>query len=71
MKQQIGGDISYMEYVEVSLKIPEIKAFHEEVVMLVIENCEYAQCVPIQLGTLHIDRALDLINHKENIQINT
>ena len=38
-----GGDIPYMGYVEVNLKIPEIKAFHEDVLMLVIDGSEYAQ----------------------------
>ena len=60
-----GEDIPYMGYVEVNLKIPEIEAFDEDVLMLVIKNSEYAQQFPIQLGTLHIDRALDLVNEKE------
>ena len=38
-----GRDFPYMGYVEVNLKIPEIKAFNEDVLMLVIENSEYAQ----------------------------
>ena len=59
------GDIPYGGYVEVNLKIPEIKAFNEDVLMLVIEDSAYAQCVPLQLGMLHIDRALDLISNKE------
>ena len=32
-----------MGYVETNLKIPEIKAFDEDILMLVIENSEYAQ----------------------------
>ena len=32
-----------MGYVEVNLKIPEIKAFNEDVLMLVIEDSAYAQ----------------------------
>ena len=31
-----GGDIPYMGYIELNLKIPEIKAFNEDVLMLVI-----------------------------------
>ena len=53
-KATVGGDIPYMGYVEVNLKIPEIKAFNENVLMLVKEDITYAQHVPIQLGTLHI-----------------
>ena len=33
--------------------------------MLVIEDNVYAHQVPIQLGTLHMDRALDLISKQE------
>ena len=38
-----GGDIRYMGYVEVNLKIPEIKAFNEDMFMPVIEDSAYAQ----------------------------
>ena len=37
------GDIPYIGYVEVNLKIPEIKAFNEEMLMLVIGDNTYAQ----------------------------
>ena len=60
-----------MGYVKVNLKIPEIKAFNEGVLMLVIEDSTYAQHVPIQLGMLHIDRALDLLSDKETTKLNT
>ena len=65
-----GGDIPYMGFVETSLKIPEIKVFDEDILMLVIENSKYAQWVSIQLGTLHIDKILDLVNEKEISQLN-
>ena len=45
-----------MGNVETNFKIPKIKAFDEDIHMLVIENSENAQWVPIQLGTLHIDK---------------
>ena len=57
-----------MGYVEVNLKIPEIKAFNQDVLMLVIEDSTYTQQVPIQQGTLHIVRVLDLITRKEITQ---
>ena len=38
-----GGDIPYMGYVEVNCKIPENKAFNEDVLMLVIDDSAYAQ----------------------------
>ena len=36
-----GGDIPYMGYVEVNLEIPEIKAFNEDVLILVL--CKVVQ----------------------------
>ena len=33
--------------------------------MLLIEDSTHAQCVPTQLGTLHIDRALDFTRKKK------
>ena len=53
-----GGDIPYMGYVEINLKLPEIKGFNEDV--LVIDESAYNQHVPVQLGTLHINKALCL-----------
>ena len=38
-----GGDIPNIGCVEVNLKVPEIKAFNGDVLMLVIEDSEYAQ----------------------------
>ena len=39
--------------------------------MLVIDDSTYAKHVLIQLGTLHIDRALYLISEKEIMQLST
>ena len=61
----------YMGYVEVNLKIPEIIAFNEDMLMFVIEDSAYAQYILIQLRTLHIDRALDLTSEKEITQLST
>ena len=60
-----GGDIPYMGYVEVNRKIPEIKTFHEDMLMLVIDDSTYTQYVPVQLGALPIDWTLDLITIKK------
>ena len=54
-----GGRVPYQGYVETLLEIPEIPEFKEKVLMLVIENSEYGERVPIQLGTLHIDLILE------------
>ena len=65
-----GGDIPYMGYVGTILKIPETRAFDEDIILLVIENSEYAQWVHIQLGALHIDKILNLVKEKEILQLN-
>ena len=54
-----GGKVPYRGYVEVLLEIPEMPDFKEYILMLVIENSEYGERVPIQLGTLHIDMILE------------
>ena len=48
------GRIPYHGYVEVKIEIPEITAFKEDVLMMVIDDDEYGKGVPIQVGTLHI-----------------
>ena len=60
-----GGNIPYMGYAEVNLKILEIRAFNEDVLMLVIEDSPYTQRVRIQLGALHIIRALELVSKSD------
>ena len=60
-----GRDILYLGYVETHLLIPEIKAFDTDVLMPVINDRQYQNWVPMQVGTLHIDRALDLATQKE------
>ena len=35
-----GGDIPFMGYVEVNLKIPEIKAYDKDVLMLISKNSD-------------------------------
>ena len=54
-----GGKVSYKGYVEVLLEVPEIENLSEYILMLVIEDSEYGERVPIQIGTLHIDMILE------------
>ena len=54
-----------MGYVEVCLELPQIAAFHEDVLMLVIDDSPYTKRVPVVKGTLHTDRALALITEEE------
>ena len=65
-----GGRVPYHWYVECKLKIPQIKKFDLDVLMLVIDDSPYAMRVPIQIGTLHIDMALDLATEEERKKLN-
>ena len=49
---------------EVHLKIPEAKAFDQDVLLLIIPD------TPITLGTLHIDMAIKLATEKELKNLN-
>ena len=54
-----GGKVPYKGYVEVLLEVPGVKNLSEYILMLVIEDSEYGERVPIQIGTLHIDMILE------------
>ena len=60
-----GGTCPYYGYVECRLQLPQIKKFDVDVLMLIIDDSEYGMRVPVQLGTLHIDMALDLATETE------
>ena len=55
----------YDGYVEVELQLPQRKHFQEKVLMLVVNDSDYGERVPIQLGTLHINMILDQVMEEE------
>ena len=59
------GWVPYSGYVEVQLDIPRIATFKGDVLILVVDDSRYTQQVPMDIGTLHIDRALDLVTDAE------
>ena len=65
-----GLKVLYLGYVEVHLKVPEIKAFDQDVLLLIIPNGAHTQSTPITLGTLHIDMAIRLATEKELENLN-
>ena len=65
-----GGRVPYHGYVECKLKIPQIKKFDLDVLMLIIDDSPYAMRVPVQIGTLHIDMAMDLATEEERRKLN-
>ena len=60
-----GGAVPYHGYVECRLRLPQIKKFDVDVLMLIIDDSAYGMRVPVQIGTLHIDMALDLATEAE------
>ena len=60
-----GGKVPYKGYVEVLLEVPGLQNLREYILMLVIEDSEYGERVPLQLGTLHIDMILQKATKEE------
>ena len=52
------------------LEYPEIKAFDNDVLSLIIPDSVHTQHTPITLGTLHIDMAIKLATEKELENLN-
>ena len=59
-----GLEVPYLGYVEAYLKIPEIKAFDLDVLLLIVPDSAHTQYTQITLGTLHIDMAIKLATKK-------
>ena len=55
-----GSDIPYLGYVETCLKVPQVKAFDTDVLLLIVPDSACTTCTPITLKTLHIDMAINL-----------
>ena len=60
-----GISVPYIGYVEVNLKIPEIKAYEEDVLMMVMNDSRYGDQVPFAIGTKHTHAALEVMTKKE------
>ena len=54
-----GITVPYLGYEEAALDIPEVKAFDEDCLFLVMNDHNYGKRVPIMIGTLHIDMIID------------
>ena len=57
-------------HLEVHLRILEVKAFDQDVLLLIIPDSAHTQYTPITLGTLHIDMAIKLATEKELKNLN-
>ena len=65
-----GLDIPYLGYVETHVVGPEVKAFDTDVLLLIVPNSVHTMHIPITLGTLHIDMAINLATKKELENLN-
>ena len=65
-----GLAVPYLGYVETHLRIPEIKAFDNDVLLLKVPDSAHTLHTPITLGTLHIDMAVKLATRKELQNLN-
>ena len=65
-----GLEVPYLGYVEVHLGIPEVKAFDQNVLLLIVPDSTHTQSTPITLGTLHIDMAIKLATEEELRNLN-
>ena len=63
-------DVPYLGYVETCLRIPKIKAFDNDVLLLIVPDSAHTHHMPITLGTLHIDMAIRLATKKELKNLN-
>ena len=54
-----GINVPYIGYVEAHLHIPEVSAFSEDCLFLVVPDHQYSFKVPLTIGTLHIDMIID------------
>ena len=60
-----GLEVPYLGYVEIRLRTPEVKAFDQDLLLLIVPDSAHTQYTPITLGTLHIDMAIKLATEKE------
>ena len=60
-----GSELPYLGYTELRLDIPEIVKFNHDVLMMVYPDSKYSHRVPVIIGTLYIDEALDLATNDE------
>ena len=65
-----GLEVPYLGYVEAHLKMPGIKAFDLDVLLLIVPDSAHTQYTPITLGTLHIDMAIKLATKRELESLN-
>ena len=56
---------------ETLLKVPEVKSFDTDVLLLIVPDSAHTAQTPITLGTLHIDMAINLATKMELEKFNS
>ena len=65
-----GVSIPSIGYVEVNLKIPEINAY-DDVLIMILNESRYGDIIPFAIGIIHIHAALKMITDDEWTQLGT
>ena len=65
-----GSEVPYLDYVEAHPKVPEVKAFDTDVLLLIVPHSAHTTCTPITLRTLHIDMVINLATKMELENVN-
>ena len=60
-----GSEVPYLGYVEARLQVKEISGMNEDSLFLVVPDSNYTRRVPISIGTVHIERCLQLLKKEE------
>ena len=60
-----GNDVPYLGYVEARLQIKGISGMDEDSLFLVVPDSNYTKRVPISIGTVHIEKCLQLLKEEE------
>ena len=60
-----GNDVPYLGYVEARLQVKGISGIDEDSLCLVVLDSNYTKRVPISIGTIHIERSLQLLKEEE------
>ena len=60
-----GNDVPYLGYVEAQLQVKGISGMDEDSLFLVVPDSNYTKRVPISIGTVHIERCLQLLKEEE------
>ena len=55
-----GSEVPYLGYVKTHCKVPEVKAFDFNVLLLIVPDSVHETHTPITLGTLCIDMVINL-----------